>query len=288
MSGYPGERPLGLFVGARARRAAGALLSCASIGAFASACYLTADFNGIADGKGQSDASTPETSDGVDAGPDAPAPFSCNGSHLICSTFDNGALDSDGWSIRQTDGGTANLSTNEYVSPPASFHSVIVANNSVSVLQAAFLTQKVRPLINWKVLDFTFQLRVTSCTAKDNGITILALTPSSEAVFGLVYANNGLVWGQVVTNIGDGGQLFIPSLLSHQPKLKEWILVDIKLQNPASPTVDITFDGVPVLNAAKQVAFTPGGNAIVSLGPDGSGTNAQCEMAFDNVRFDSQ
>ncbi len=277
----------GRFARPSTRRATLAFASCL-VAVIGSACYVTADFSGIADGKGLADADTPDVAIGAEAGGDAAVPFNCNGSHLICSTFDNGALDSDGWTIQQTDGGTSNLTTNEYVSPPASFHSLIKSNNSAAILQGAYLSQRVRPLINWKTLDFSFDFRLTSCSAKGGGITIFALSPSTEAVFGLLYGNNGLVWGQVVTNVGDGGSLFIPATLTQQPKLKEWIRIDVKLSNPAAAMVDITFNGVPVLKAQTQVPFMAAGNAVVSLGPDGSGTNAQCEMAFDNVTFDSQ
>ena len=277
----------GLFARASTRRSALAF-ACFLFGAVGSACYLTADFNGVADGKALGDAGTSDAQAESGLTADGAVAFNCLGSHLICSTFDNGALDSDGWTIRQTDGGTVNLTTNEYVSPPASFHSLILSNNSASVLQGAFLTQKVRPMVGWKTLDFSFDFRLAGCNGKGGGITVLAISPSTEAVFGLVFGNNGLMWGQVVTNVGDGGSLFIPSQLTQQPKLKEWIRIDVKLSNPAKATVDITFDGVPVLKAQSQAPFTPAGNNVVSLGPDGTGTNAQCEMAFDNVTFDSQ
>jgi hypothetical protein len=262
------------------------MLACVFFGGVGSACYLTSDFNGIADGKPTASDAGDEAAV-LDSGAEAATPpLTCTpGQHLICSTFDNGALDGDGWSIKLSTGATATLTTSEFVTPPTSFQSIIPANTSTTTLGMALLTQKVAPKTNWTTLTFAFDFRLTACSGENGGITILALTPGTNTVFGLVFASQGLEWGQLVSFV-DGGQTFVSAKLA-QPKLKTWTRIQITIANPANPVVDITYDGVSVLAAHPSQAFSPTTLSAVSLGLDGSGVNTQCDVAFDNVTFDS-
>jgi hypothetical protein len=256
------------------------------------ACYLTSDFSGVADGvRPSAEGGDAEIADAGGGGSPTDAgeagPFSCaNGNHAVCSTFDNGALTSDGWKVQTLGSGQASLDSTQFVSPPSSFRSVVPTNAGTQHWSGIIFQSVIVPT-TYTTLTYAFDFRLTSCTSSGSGMTVVAINPNPQHTLGMLITKSGLEWGEAVAG-PDGGSMFTPATLTKQPNAGTWMRITITINNPSNPTVDISYDDKSVLSAHPFTPFTPSGTVLLNLGNNGSGPNGECDIAYDNVVFDRQ
>lgn len=258
-------------------------LGLATVVAFVGAsCSLVSDFDGVA-GTRPDDAGL-DTSGEIDPDgiPETSTKFSCaDGDKLVCSTFDEGAVDRGGWKLELTGSGTATLDASQYTSPPASFHSKIGSAPKDARIGAT-ISQKVTTGA-FTTLVYAFDMRLLSCTSDGTGgsITLAAIQPSSQLVFGLVVVDtNKLSFAQLRLL---GGQ-FQATPLTLQPS-REWKRFEIRIAiNATAAHASVTVDGETTFDGDVDPA-SPASTTLLNLGANATGPIKGCDVVYDNVAF---
>jgi len=264
------------------RRPLTTLVTATLVAIVGASCSLVSDFDNVA-GTRPDDAGVDEPIV-VDEGgiPEASVAFTCaGGDKLVCTTFDEGAVDRGGWEIEITGNGTATLDASQYTSPPASFHSKIGAA-AKDVKIGATISQKVTTGA-FTTLVYSFDLRMLSCLSETNGgsVTLAAIQPSNQLAFGLVLVNtNQVTFAQLKLLSGR----FESTPLTVQPS-REWKRFEVRIS--LSSTVGrakVTVDGVTAYEGDTDTATTTA-TTLLNLGANATGAVKACDVVYDNVSF---
>lgn len=250
-----------------------------------SSCSLVSDFDNVAgvrpDDAGVDTIVDPDVADGGDGS----GVFTCaGGDKLVCSTFDEGAVDKGGWTIEIAGNGSATLDASQYTSPPASFHAKI---------GSAPDKQKIGAIINqrittgpFKTLVYAFDMRLLSCVSEGSGgsVTLAALQPSTQLAFGLVlvdtnrvaFAQSRLITGQ-----------FTATPLTIQPS-REWTRFEMRISiNTTAAHATVTANGAVAFDGDIDTG-SPASSMPLNLGANATGPVKGCDVVYDNVAFSKE
>jgi hypothetical protein len=250
-----------------------------------SSCSLLSDFDNVA-GVRPDDAGT-DTFVEPEAGEagEASAPFSCaGGGKLVCSTFDEGAVDKGGWTIEITGNGTTSLDASQYTSPPASFHAKI-GSAADKVKIGAIINQRV-VTGPFKTLVYAFDMRLLSCTSEGSGgsVTLAALQPSTQLAFGLVLIDtNKVAFAQSRLLSGQ----FTATPLTVQPS-REWTRFEMRISiSTTAAHASVTANGVVAFDGDIDTG-SPASSMPLNLGANATGPVKGCDVVYDNVAFSKE
>ncbi len=251
------------------------------VAACIASCSLLSDFDNVA-GVRPPDAGEDavEVAEGGDTSVDGSAPFTClDGKKLVCTSFDEGAVDRGGWKIEVAPGGTVQLDATQFTSPPASFHSKIPSLAKGESL-GAIISQKLS-VGPFTTLFYGFDMRILSCASEGNGgsVTLAVLQPS-RTLLGIVLIDTNLV---SFARLPQGG-VFTPTPMSPQPG-KDWIRVEMRVSTTASSAHARVTLGASVVFDDDIEPGAPFATVTLNLGANGSGPVKGCDVVYDNVAF---
>lgn len=260
------------FVSPRVR-ARGAIFLAMTGAAAAGGCLLTTNFDGVAGVRPEGGGEAGDASEAAAASP-------CSVSdHLVCNDFDQpgGGFPVPGWNQSFNDAGALTLDSTSSVSPPSALHAKVRGTGTAYLFRQVFVGI-------FTSLIITFDIKIVSCPAQGNSLTLVFAQPSAKASFGFALLSSGV---QAIGSSINGATTFFA--LEKQIPDDTWahVVYRILVKDVSTAHFTLTVDGMRVVDTdAPSAAMLQ--TALLNLGVNGSGAPNGCEIAFDNYVLDKE